>query len=125
MAITNNTFNVVNPPIEGNNWAVSVYSANASGGEDIKAAESGKSHYVRKLIIATQSVSDLTVDIGSGQDTGITTIHLGPIPMPDAGGSITIDFGDDKMLKCTAGASLAVDTSAECPIWIYAEGKTA
>jgi len=124
MAITVNTINIVTPPIDGAFFAVSVYSADASGAEDILAASSDKSHYVKKLIITTQSVTDITVTIGSGQGTGVTTIHLGPILMPDAGGNITIDFGE-KAMKCTAGAALAVDTSVACPIWIYAEGKTA
>jgi hypothetical protein len=123
MAITTNTFNLVKPPVHGKDFAVSVYSGDASGAEDILAAEAGKTHYVNKLIISTQSVTDVTVDIGSGQGTGVTTIHLGPIPMPDGGGNITIDFGD-KYMACTAGLALAVDTSAACPIWILAIGRT-
>lgn len=124
MAITSNTINVVTPPINGKDFVASCYSADASGGEDLVAAVSGASIYVKKIIITTQSVENVTVDIGSGQDTGVTTIHLGPIPMADAGGNITIDFGD-KMMKCTAATALSVDTSAACPIWVYIEGRIA
>jgi hypothetical protein len=78
MAITDNTsFELVVDPVCGNDWAKSLYSLDVSGGEDLVAAEVGKCHYVRRIKIYTQSVTDITVTIGAGQDTGITTIYLG------------------------------------------------
>ena len=125
MAITANVAVVVKMPLEGDEFFTSAYSADASGAEDVIAAVTGKSHYVRKIQIHTQSVTDLTVTLGSGQGTGVTVIALGPLPMPDAGGVTTIDFGADHALKIVAGATFAVDTSAAAPISILVWAKTA
>ncbi len=125
MAITDNSISVVRPPLEGDEWCVSLYSADLSGGEDLKAAVTGKCHYVRKIQILTQSVTDVTVTIGGGQDTGVTTTYLGPIPMPDAGGSTIIEFGPDHAMKIAAATALSIDTSAACPTAVLVWGKTA
>lgn len=125
MAITDNSLVYVRPPVEGDEWCVSMYSADLSGAEDLKAAVTGKCHYIRKVQIFTQSVTDVTITLGSAQTTGVTTIYLGPIPMPDAGGSTVIDFGPDHAMKIAVGTSFAVDTSATCPAAIIVWGKTA
>lgn len=125
MAITTNSITVVRPPAEGDEWCISLYSADFSGGEDLLAATSGKCHYVRKIQLFTQSVTDVTVTIGSAQGTDVTTAYLGPIPMPDAGGSTVIDFGPDHAMKIASGTALSIDTSAACPAAVLVWGKTA
>lgn len=123
MAITLNAIEVVNDPVGGNSWAVSAYSADASGGEDLKAAEAVRNHYINKIKVYAQSVADITVTIGAGQGTDVTTIYLGPIPLSDTGGFFDIDFGK-RFMKIATNTALSVDTSASCPIFIYVEGKT-
>lgn len=125
MAITTNTVSFVRPPVEGDEWFVSAYSADFSGAEDLKAAVTGKCHYIRKIQVFGQSVTDLTVTFGADQGTGVTTTYLGPISLPDAGGTCLIDFGPDHALKVTAGATFAVDMSAASPTTILVWGKTA
>jgi hypothetical protein len=126
MAITTNTINIATPPSDGTRWYISKYSADLSGCEELVAASTGESHYLEKLVIYAQSETDITVSVGSGETTGaVTTIHLGPIPLSDTGSHFEYDWSkENKAVKCTASASLTVDASAACPIWIYAEGVT-
>jgi len=124
MAITTNSIVVEPMPFNGNFWAASLYSADFSGAEDLKAAVSGKKHYIKKILIYAQSVTDVTVTIGSAQGTAVTTIYLGPISLPDAGGRFEIDFGDNAMVVAV-GTALSIDMSAGCPTMVYVEGKTA
>ena len=93
MAITTNAIVPTQPPVEGGWIVASLYSADLTGAEDLVAAVTGKCIYVQKVQIFSQSVTDATVTLGSAQGTGVTTVYLGPIPLPDAGGSILIDFG--------------------------------
>ena len=115
MAITTNAFVLAKTPTEGDWKVASLYSADLSGAEDLVAAVTNKCIYVQKIQLFTQSVTDVTVDIGAAQGTGVTTIFLGPIPMPDAGGKTIIDFGPDHCMKITVSTALSIDTSAACP----------
>ena len=125
MAITANAIEVVNDPVGGASWAVSAYSADVTGGEVLKAAEVGYSHYISKILVHAQSVTDITVTIGGGPvaSSTVTTIYLGPIPLSDTGGIFLINFGK-RFMKVGNDVSLAIDTSATCPIFVYVEGKT-
>jgi len=125
MAITANAAVYARPPVEGDEWFVSAYSADFSGAEDLKAAVTGKCHYIRKIQVFAQSVTDLTITFGSAQGTAVTTIYLGPISLPDAGGTITIDFGPDHALKIATGTAFSVDMSAASPTSILVWGTTA
>jgi len=121
MAITSNTINVVAIPTEGNEWAKSMYTLSAADEEEIIAGESGKSHYLKKLMIRCATTT--TISIGSGSDGTMTTLHLGPIPVNAASGCFTISFGE-KGMKCNSGLALVIITTDAAPIMIYAEGKT-
>ena len=121
MAITSNTISVVAVPTEGNEWAKSMYTASAADEEVIIAAETGKSHYVKRLIIRTYTKT--TISVGSGSTGTMTTLHLGPIPVEASSGVFMISFGD-KGMKCNSGLALVVITTDATPIMIYAEGKT-
>ncbi len=118
MAITTNVIVPVKVPLEGDWVVASLYSADLSGAEDLVAAVTGKSIYVQKVQIFAQSVTDITVTLGSAQSTGVTTIYLGPIPLPDAGGSALIDFGPDHAMKIAVSTTFAIDASASCPITV-------
>jgi hypothetical protein len=126
MAITVNSAAVVRDRLEGDWWFVSVYSADLSGCEELKAAVTGKSHYIRKIQILAQSVTDITFTIGAGETSdAVTTAYLGPIPLPDAGGGAIFDFGPDHVLKIAVSSALTIDASAACPTMVLVWGKTA
>jgi hypothetical protein len=122
MAITSNTISVVQIPTNGNEWAVSLYSADFTGCEEIKAAETGMTHYIRRIMINT--VTAMNITLGSGESTGsVTTAHIGPVPVAAGNFCYAIAFGG-KGMKITPGASFTIDTDAAGAITIYAEGKT-
>lgn len=122
MAITSNTISVVEIPIIGNDWVVSLYSADIQGCEDIKAAAAGKCHYIKKLLIHTITAMNLT--IGSGEGTSaVEAILIGPVPIAAGNFVYEIDFGR-KGMKIPVGKAFTIDGSAAGAITIYAEGKT-
>lgn len=123
-AMTDNAIVIATPPSGATEWTISQYNADVSGGEDLKAGETGKYHYVKRLIIYAQSVTDVTFTIGAGQDTGITTVYLGPIPLSDTGSPFKIDFGPNRAMKIASATALSIDSSATCPVFVYAEGVT-
>lgn len=125
MAITTNSISVVKAPMEGDWKVASLYSADLSGGEDLVAAVTGKCIYVRRVQVFAQSVTDVMFDLGAAQDTGVTTIYTGPLPMPDAGGSAVIDFGPDHAMKVASATAFSIDTSAACPASILVWYKIA
>lgn len=125
MAITTNSITVVRPPVEGDWKVASLYSADLSGGEDLVAAVTGKCIYVEKVLIAGPSVTDFTVTLGAGQDTGVTTIYIGPIPLNDVGSSIGIDFGPDHCMKVAASTAFSIDTSAAGAVAVLVKYKIA
>jgi hypothetical protein len=121
MAITPNTITVTSVPTEGNEWAKSMYTASAADEEELIAGETGKYHYIKRLMIRTYTKT--TISIGSGSDGTMTTLHLGPIPVEAASGVFMISFGE-KGMKCDSGLALVVITTDATPIMIYVEGKT-
>lgn len=123
MAITANTFNLEYVPSAGKDWFVSLTSEDASGVEAVKAAEAGFTHYLTKLIVRTDSATDLL--IGSGETTPgtIDTVHLGTIPMNAASGIYTWKAPNGMGLKFTANLAIALQASAGT-IHIEAHGRS-
>lgn len=121
MSITTNAIAVVQPPVQAAPAVISKYSADFSGGEDLIAAVSLKSHYIKKLKI--QCASAISIDIGAGQSTGVTTIYLGPIPFSATGPAFEIDFGD-KAMKIARGVAFSIDASGSGKVSVYAEYVT-
>jgi hypothetical protein len=120
--VTQNTYNVVAIPTEGKEWAASAYSADWQDCGVIKAAESGYSHYIKKLMV--RGATTCFISIGSGATTNaVTTIHIGPIDLNAAGGAFAISFGE-LGLKCTSGLAIYMDSSASGKLWVHCEGKT-
>lgn len=129
MAITDNAIDVKTIPFEGNTWAISMYSADMSGAEELKAAVTGSSHYVMYLEIHT--ASSITVSIGEGETTpgSLDYTYIGPITFTAAGPHYIRDFTQPTALplkgfKLRTGTSLTVDASGSGAVSIYAEGKT-
>jgi len=121
MAVTANAIVVVQPPAGAVPGVVSAYSADFSGGEDLIAAVALKSHYIKRLII--QCASAITVDIGAGQGTDVTTIYLGPIPFSASGPAFEVDFGD-KGMQISEGVAFSIDASGAGAVAVYAEYVT-
>lgn len=131
MAVSTNVCNVhhfVAPPEAAvcsadSYWVQNATSADASGCETVKAAPAaGKSLYVDLLMIA--AATNVTITIGAGKDgtnPAVGTTLIGPIPFPNAGGLITLDFRDTPIYVAAATA-LTVDASGAGNINIFAKG---
>lgn len=112
MAITVTTLRTLGPA-----WSIHGYSADAQGNETLKDAVSGKSHYIRKIMIHT--VSAITVTLNAD-----TTAILGPILFATtAGAPVTYEFVHP--VKVTAGAALKVDAGGAGAVNVIVEGFTA
>ena len=123
MAVTDNSIVVVTPPIEGNEWAYSLYSADLSGTESLLAATTGMTHYVKRIKI--QCASAITISIGGGETaSALTATYLGPIPFGTSGPSFDLDF-KEKAMKLAVSTALCADASGAGAVVIYVEGKTA
>ena len=129
MSITDNAIVVSTIPFEGETWAISMYTADASACEELKAAVTGKSHYIMKLAINT--ISTITVSIGAGETTSaLTTTYIGPVGFTAAGPNYMLDFTDPpslplKGMKLPVSTALCMDSSGAGAIHVYIEGKTA
>ena len=113
MAVTANVATVGKVPVRGY-WIASVYSADASGTEVIKAAPSSGNLYLEHLkIIVDADVTTVTI-------LDAAAILIGPFEVTTAetGGEYTFKFL--RPLKITG--ALNVDTGAAAPICIVAQG---
>ena len=124
MGITNNNAIVAPYPVDGVEWAVSMYSADLEGGEMLKAAVAGHTQYIKKLKI--RSATATIISIGDAADTGaLTHTFLGPIAFLIASSTdFDLNFGPEKALKLTDSLGLAIIQVGDGATWIWAEGKT-
>ena len=123
MAITANTFNIVELPSEGLLFYRSLQSADITGGEEVVAGVSEKTHYITFLLIRTDAAMDIT--FGSGETTGaVTTTHIGAVPLDAASGIFVWKAPPGKGLKLTSSLAAVIDSTAAGTIWIEARGKT-
>jgi len=125
MTITANTYNIEALPTAGNVWRVSLQSEDVTGCEAIKAAETGYTHYITKLLIRTDAAMDLSIGSGGDGGTSVTTVHIGPVPLDAASGIFVWKAPERSGLKCTKSLSIAIDSTAAGTIWIEAYGLTA
>jgi len=115
-------FKIQQLPSEGNEFFISATSEDASGCEELLAAASGKSHYLTRILIRTDSATDLT--IGSGEtNSAPTVVHIGTVPLNAASGFFMWKAPDGKGLRFNSGLSMTIKASAGT-IYIYAEGRT-
>ena len=119
MTITANVMPVGQPPASAVPGFASLYSADASGGEDLVAAVANKSIFVKKIQIITDVTG--TISIGAGQGTGITTLYLGPMSVAEEGSDIIIEFPEDRQMKVAEGVALSIDTSGAIPITVLVD----
>ncbi len=121
MAITTRAIVIERPPFEAVPFQASLYSADFSGGEDLKAAVSLKNLWITKIHI--QCASAITIDLGAGQGTGVTTIYLGPIPFSATGPAFLMEFGNGLAMKIATGTAFSIDSSGSGATMVYIEGK--
>jgi len=125
MGFTANAMTITKTPIEGDwKWA-SLYIADLSGAEDCITAVSDKCIYIQRILTCGGSVTDLTVTYGAAQGTGVTTIYIGPIAFPDAGGTVDINFGPDECMKVASGTAFSADASGAGIVTILIKYKIA
>lgn len=138
-AMTFNTASIplLEIPVKGGlPFAVDAYNADVSGTEVVVAAVTGKSHYIKRLIVHVAGIGGtVTVTLGSGETAGLVRkAMVGPL-----GGSKEItaasyaplsryefDFanGSNMGRKLTTGEAFTIDSSAAVPVHVYVEGIT-
>jgi hypothetical protein len=114
MAIT------VTTPTAKNGFILNATSADASGCEELKAAESGKTIKVRQLTMSNNSVGTLTMTIGGGETGGaVTAALLGPVSLL-TGQSMSWTFNPDGSRRKHGPV---VDASGAGAICVFAQGE--
>ena len=78
MAITANPIVMVPIPTNGARWIVSLYSADLEGGETIKTAVAGFSHYLTHLRIRCSTTSVISIGDRVADTGALTTTLIGP-----------------------------------------------
>jgi preprotein translocase subunit SecF len=102
-------------------WTISAHTADASGGEVIKATSgSGQYHYLTYLIVGCDA--NITVDIGSAGTTDVTTKIL-TIPFNTNSGPYVFDWRESPVQLVT-NTTITIDGSGGGDVFIYAEGFT-
>ena len=89
----------------GDAWIVNMDSDDASGGAELVAAVSGKSHYIERVAMGLDV--DGTVEILDG-----LTDVVGPWPFKAAGGNSATPIVFKTPMKLTAGAALNAAATA-------------
>lgn len=117
MAVTANTMNVGADRGDKIYWAASVYSADASGTEVVKAAPATGNLYLEYLTVITDADA-VTITI-----LDVAAILIGPfeISTNETGGQYTFNF--IRPIKLTG--ALNVDQGTGAPITIVAQGYSA
>jgi len=123
MAITTNTYNIVELPMQGKLFHISLTSADLSGAETALAAVAKKTHYITHIQFQIASACDL--EIGSGESVAgtIDTVHIGTIALDANNGNFVWNAPEGKGLKCTSGTLIAIKASAG-NAWCEMRGKT-
>jgi len=129
MAITVNPIVMAEIPVEGDEWCVSLYSADLTGGETIKAAAAGKCHYLTRLEIRCDASSVISIGDRVADTGALTTTILGPIAFTLASTlESQIDFisrpGIGKAVKFQNGFGIGIIAVGVAATSIWAQGKT-
>jgi len=115
MAIT------VTTPTAKNGFILNATSADASGCEELKAAEVGKSIKVRHLTISNNSVGTLAITVGQEEDTdAVKTALIGPISILTGQ---TLQWNFNPAMELAAGKALVVDADGAGAICVFAQGE--
>jgi hypothetical protein len=99
-------------------WTVTGVDSDASTAIDIKAAVTGKSHYITGVIL-TSDDDDVYPQLQDGDGT----LLFGPF-CSNANGVLQIAWKFDKPIKVTAAKSIALKAAAGGNVSVYIEGFT-
>ena len=118
MAVTDNTVGVgVGLPKDRTYFCASIYTANASGGEEIEAAVTYKSIYLEKLTIHSQFNDTFSILAGAA-------ILFGPFTtLSGVYGVVQLEF--KRPIKLPASTALNVTQGTGSIICVIAEGYIA
>lgn len=118
MSITLNTVNGVKVGTGAAYWLVIAQTENSQGNEILRAAVTGKSHYIEKI----------RVDMAPGTTAASFTINsdtaalIGPVDLIDNSSSFGYEF--KRPLKVPVGTGIKLDTEAADQIHVIMEGFT-
>jgi hypothetical protein len=112
---TQNQIPVSTPSILTNHWLINSTSTDLSIAAILKAAETGKSHYISKITINSTSAIDLTFGLGR--------FTLGPFYAVGSSKFITLDFSNYP-IQGTVGYPIEVQGSGAGNCCILIEGYT-
>lgn len=93
-------------------------SADASSGETIIPAVTGKSHYIRSIVIVCISAITVTIQ----DNTGTPVVILGPAPFAATSSPLTVVFPDP--VKVASGNLIEVDASGAGAVNVVIQGYT-
>ena len=97
------------------------YSANWSGCESLKAAVTGKSHYIESVTI--NCASAITITVGAGETGGaVTAVLLGPFTFTASGCHYHCVF--PRPIKVDAATAIVADSSGAGAACIVVTGFT-
>ena len=105
--------------VDGVGFVANGYSADFSGCESLKAAVTGKSIYVEKVIV--NSLTAINYTIGAGETGGaVTAVVLGPIHCA-ANSTHEIDVSA-RPIKLAAATALTIDASGGGAATVVVQG---
>lgn len=108
--------------VKGSGFAVNADFADASGTEELKAAVTGKSHYITQLFISC--VAAITITIGAGETGGaVTTVLFGPFNFAAGSGS-PIYIQLNPAIVVAAATSITIDASGAGAVQVFVQGYT-
>lgn len=113
MAIT-----LANSNVDRHGFVANGSSADLSGCETLKAAVTGKSIYLERLYISSDTA--LNVTVGAGEtSSAVTTVIIGPIHFA---ANTSREFVFTRPIKLAAATALTADASASGNITLTAQG---
>jgi len=112
------TLNDVANTGSGSNWLVCAYSADATGNEELKAAVTGKCHFIKKIRVdCCPGTTAKWIQINTA-----ATALIGPVDLTDYNSTFEYEFKSP--LKVPAGTAINIDEESAAPIHIIMEGST-
>lgn len=102
-----------------NTWVVIGQTSNATGNEELKAAETGKTHYLQKIRVDMcpgSTAASFTINAGSAA-------QIGPVDLIDTG-STSFEYEFIRALSFGSATAIHIDTEAADQIHVILEGYT-
>jgi len=104
---------------QGGGFILNGVSADASGCEELKAAVTGKSIYVRQITI-NNGASALSHTIGEGETGGaVTAALIGPVAMAV---NTSLQWNFNPPMKLAEATALVIDSSGAGAVCVFVQG---